>query len=75
MTGPVAVETMADFKISQRKFKKHMVEKKRRNRINYALEQLKTIVLSDLGKDVSTFCIHYYVSALKYIHILEMCFN
>lgn len=53
MTGSVAVETMVDMKLTQRRFKKHMVEKKRRNRINYALEQLKAIVLIDLGKDVS----------------------
>nr|AGS55446.1 hairy enhancer of split 12 [Platynereis dumerilii] len=44
-----------EYKHAERKFKKHMVEKRRRNRINYALDQLKKIVLNGLQKDPSQY--------------------
>nr|AGS55445.1 hairy enhancer of split 11 [Platynereis dumerilii] len=51
MGGLEEENNMDDSKRAERKFKKHMVEKRRRNRINYALDQLKMMVLEGLDKD------------------------
>lgn len=41
--------------------KKPLIEKRRRERINECLVQLKALVLEAMNKDVSTFCINFNI--------------
>nr|AGS55447.1 hairy enhancer of split 13 [Platynereis dumerilii] len=51
MAGLTSTQQHTSSKRAERLYKKHMVEKRRRSRINGSLEQLKMLVLTGLNKD------------------------